>query len=95
MTNPSLLPAATLLVWAIWSDRIKKRWPFVLAGLVYCLVGFAINISDVPIGVKYFGTFLIVAGAYAGFPGVVAWCVLLVFSFLRASKHASFWAALC
>ena len=90
MTDPSLLPAATLLVWAIWSDRIKKRWPFVLAGLVYCLVGFAINISDVPIGVKYFGTFLIVAGAYAGFPGVVAWCVLSSsLSCARASTRPS------
>nr|VWP02019.1 Hyaluronate lyase (EC (Hyaluronidase) (HYase) [Ganoderma boninense] len=60
-------------VFAMWSDRLKKRYPFVLAGLVYCLVGFAINIADVSIGAKYFGTFLIVAGAYAGFPGVVAW----------------------
>ena len=40
-----------------------------------CLIGFAINIADVSIGAKYFGTFLVVAGAYAGFPGVVAWCV--------------------
>ncbi|TFK86776.1 MFS general substrate transporter [Polyporus arcularius HHB13444] len=70
---PYVFATGTLIAWAIWSDRIKKRWPFVLAGLVYCLVGFVINIVDVPIGVKYFGTFLIVAGAYAGFPGVVAW----------------------
>ena len=61
----------------MWSDRLKKRYPFVLAGLVYCLVGFAFNISAVGIGAKYFGTFLVVAGAYAGFPGVVAWCVTL------------------
>ena len=46
-----------------------------LSGLIFCLVGFAINIADVSIGAKYFGTFLVVAGAYAGFPGVVAWCV--------------------
>ncbi|RPD60537.1 MFS general substrate transporter [Lentinus tigrinus ALCF2SS1-7] len=70
---PYVFAAATLLVWAVWSDHIKKRWPFVLAGLLYCLVGFAINISDVSFGVKYFGTFLAVAGAYAGFPGVIAW----------------------
>ena len=76
MTDPSLLPAATLLVWAIWSDRIKKRWPFVLAGLVYCLVGFAINISAVGIGAKYFGTFLIAIGGYASFPAVNAWYVV-------------------
>ena len=65
--------ACTLLWWAIWSDKLKMRFPFVLAGLVYILVGFAINISDVSIGVKYFGTFLVVAGSYASFPGVVAW----------------------
>ena len=53
-----------------------------LAGLVYCLVGFAINIANVNIGAKYFGTFLVVAGAYAGFPGVVAWYVLFLFLFL-------------
>ncbi|KAM5545391.1 hypothetical protein V8D89_001004 [Ganoderma adspersum] len=70
---PYVFATGTLLWWAVWSDRIKKRYPFVLAGLVYCLVGFAINISAVSIGAKYFGTFLVVAGAYAGFPGVVAW----------------------
>ena len=40
-----------------------------------CCIGFAINISDVSIGVKYFGTFFCVAGSYAAFPGVVAWYV--------------------
>ena len=48
------------------------------AGLVYCFVGFVINISPAPIGVKYFGTFLVVAGAYAGFPGVIAWYVFSI-----------------
>ncbi|KAI0649688.1 MFS general substrate transporter [Trametes meyenii] len=70
---PYVFATLTLIVWAVWSDRIKKRYPFVLAGLTFCLVGFAINISDVAIGVKYFGTFLVVAGSYAAFPGVVAW----------------------
>ena len=51
------------------------RSPFILAGLVMCLIGFSINISTVPNGVKYFGTFFVVAGAYAPFPGVVAWSV--------------------
>ena len=80
--------AATLLVWAVWSDRIKKRYPFVLAGLVFCCVGFIINISPVSIGAKYFGTFLIVAGAYAGFPGVVAWYIAFSFSLCHHSLCA-------
>jgi hypothetical protein len=52
---------------------LKLRWPFVLAGLIVSAVGFGINISDAPIGVKYFGTFLCVAGSYSAAPGTVAW----------------------
>ncbi|PSR71771.1 hypothetical protein PHLCEN_2v12375, partial [Hermanssonia centrifuga] len=62
-----------LLIFALWSDRIKMRYPFILAGLVMCLIGFAINISNAPIGVKYFGTFFCVSGSYAAFPGVISW----------------------
>lgn len=49
------------------------RSPFVYAGLAMNLFGYAINISTVPPGVKYFGTFFCVAGSYAAFPGVVSW----------------------
>ncbi|KAL6302244.1 MFS general substrate transporter [Sparassis latifolia] len=73
---PYVFATILLLTFAIWSDRIKVRFPFIFAGLVIALVGFAINISAVPGGVKYFGTFFCVAGTYAAFPGVVAWCVL-------------------
>jgi hypothetical protein len=62
-----------IIVFAAWSDRIQMRFPFILAGLMSCAIGFAINISDAPAGAKYFGTFLCVAGAYSGFPGVVTW----------------------
>ena len=56
------------------------RSPFILLGLTMCLIGFTINISNVHNGIKYFGTFFCVAGSYAAFPGVVAWCVLLLVS---------------
>jgi hypothetical protein len=65
-----------LLLFAHFSDRLQKRSPFILGGLLMLLIGFSINISDVPSGVKYFGTFFCVAGSYAPFPGVVAWSVL-------------------
>jgi hypothetical protein len=67
--------AITLYVFAHFSDKLKMRSPFILAGLLMCLIGFSINISNAHNGVKYFGTFLVVAGAYAPFPGVVAWSV--------------------
>ncbi|KAJ8494385.1 hypothetical protein ONZ45_g13260 [Pleurotus djamor] len=64
---------AILFFFAHYSDKLRLRSPFILAGLVMCLFGFAINISNAPSGVKYFGTFFVVAGSYAAFPGVVAW----------------------
>ena len=48
-----MISAIILLIFAVWSDRVKMRYPFILAGLVMLTIGFAINISDVPIGVKY------------------------------------------
>ena len=66
-------PAVTLLVFGHFSDKLKLRWPFVLACLLTSAVGFGINISDAPAGVKYFGTFLCVAGSYSAVPGIVAW----------------------
>ena len=65
--------AATVITWAIWSDRIQRRAGFVLAGQLLCLAGFAINVSAAPIGARYFGTFLIVSGGYAAYPSVTAW----------------------
>ncbi|KZT08237.1 MFS general substrate transporter [Laetiporus sulphureus 93-53] len=70
---PYICAAIVLVIFAVWSDRIKKRSPFILSGLIMCTIGFAINISNARNGVKYFGTFFVVAGSYGAFPGVVAW----------------------
>ncbi|KAF9444269.1 MFS general substrate transporter [Macrolepiota fuliginosa MF-IS2] len=70
---PYVVATITLYVFAFYSDRFKKRSPFILAGLTLCLIGFSINISKASHGVKYFGTFFVVAGSYSAFPGVVAW----------------------
>ncbi|TFY51077.1 hypothetical protein EVJ58_g10754 [Rhodofomes roseus] len=70
---PYVCGVITLIVFAVLSDMLKMRSPFILAGLLMCLIGFAINISDAAVGVKYFGTFFCVSGAYAALPGVVAW----------------------
>lgn len=67
-----------MVTFSIWSDAVRKRSPFILAGLCMLVVGYSINISAAPAGVKYFGTFLCVGGAYAAFPGAVAWCVIFL-----------------
>ncbi|KAI0708284.1 MFS general substrate transporter [Earliella scabrosa] len=70
---PYVIATITVILWGIWSDRLKKRSPFVLAGFSLSLIGYAINLSPAPISAKYFGTFLVVTGAYSGFPAIAAW----------------------
>ncbi|KAF8199837.1 MFS general substrate transporter [Mycena galopus ATCC 62051] len=70
---PYVVATIVLFIFAYWSDRLKLRYPFILAGFTCNLIGFAINISNAPSGVKYFGTFFCVTGAYAAVPGVVTW----------------------
>jgi len=70
---PYVAAAITLFVFAHYSDKLKMRSPFILASLTMCLIGFSMNISTAPNGVKYFGTFFIVIGSYAAIPGIVSW----------------------
>ncbi|KAH9919550.1 MFS general substrate transporter [Fomitopsis serialis] len=70
---PYIVATIVLIAVSMWSDHVKLRSPFLFGGLTICLVGFAINISDAAIGVKYFGTFLCVTGSYTSMPGVVSW----------------------
>ncbi|PPQ68016.1 hypothetical protein CVT24_002925 [Panaeolus cyanescens] len=70
---PYVVATIVLYIFAIYSDRLKLRSPFIFLGLTFCLIGFVINISSAPSGVKYFGTFFVVTGSYATFPGIVAW----------------------
>ncbi|KAG8219182.1 MFS general substrate transporter [Butyriboletus roseoflavus] len=70
---PYVIASIVLLIWAHYSDKFENRSVFIYAGLLLLLVGYSINISEASNGVKYFGTFLIVIGSYASFPGVVTW----------------------
>jgi hypothetical protein len=49
--------------------------------------GYAINLSNAPKGVKYFGTFFVVAGSYSAFPGVVSWYAAVYVIFLYQMPH--------
>ncbi|KAF9523178.1 MFS general substrate transporter [Crepidotus variabilis] len=70
---PYVLATVLVFVFAYYSDKFRVRSPFILIGQILCLIGFFINISKAPSGVKYFGTFFVVSGSYAAFPGIVAW----------------------
>ena len=67
------LGAVTYLTVAWYSDRTQRRgWPTVVFGLI-SIVGYAILISDVGNGVKYFACFMVAMGLYVivGIP--LAW----------------------
>ncbi|KAF8303429.1 MFS general substrate transporter [Clavulina sp. PMI_390] len=70
---PFTFASICLIIIAYYSDKTKTRYPFILFGQTVGLIGFIINISPAPRGVKYFGMFLCTAGIYGSFPGVVAW----------------------
>ena len=71
--DDGFLLAVILLLFAHFADKLRLRWPFILAGLLSSAVGYGINISNASNGAKYFGTFLCVTGVYSSSPGIVAW----------------------
>ncbi|KAI0634510.1 MFS general substrate transporter [Trametes polyzona] len=74
LTVPAyMIATVTVVICSRLSDRLKMRSPFVFGGLVLTFVGFAINASNASVGVKYFGTYLIVIGAYESAPMIISW----------------------
>jgi MFS family permease len=59
---PYVLGFITTMVSVFVADRILMRGPFILFWTIFVIVGYAILISDVSAGVKYFAIFLTVAG---------------------------------
>ncbi|KAF9233953.1 MFS general substrate transporter [Melanogaster broomeanus] len=84
---PYLLAAGTHVTFAHFSDKIRLRSPFILAGHSIALVGFIINISDAPSNVKYFGLFLCLMGGSSS--GVITWLVLLANNLRGKYKRAT------
>ncbi|KAK4048922.1 hypothetical protein OIV83_004478 [Microbotryomycetes sp. JL201] len=62
-----------VLVSAVWSDKMRRRFPLLMVDYALCVIGLVMNLAPSPSGVKYAGLFLMAAGAYAGLPQVVCW----------------------
>lgn len=65
------------------------RSPFIVGGLVLAFAGYAIQVSDASIGVKYFGTYLIVIGANEAAPVITSWYVIWIRYELRLTSSPS------
>lgn len=56
------------------SGKLSLRWPFVLAGAIFALVGFCIQYAQInPPGVRYFSLYIIAFGSFMQFPILIGW----------------------
>ena len=70
---PYVLGFITTIATAFVADRIMYRGPFILFWALFTIVGYAILISDVPAGVKYFAIFMTVAGVSPNIALAISW----------------------
>ncbi|KAI6041665.1 MFS general substrate transporter [Pisolithus marmoratus] len=74
LTVPVYVAATiSMITVAHFSDTMKIRFPFIVASEFVGLAGYIIQITDASMGIKYFGTFLIVTGIYTGVPCTIGW----------------------
>ncbi|KAK5115856.1 hypothetical protein LTR85_009450 [Meristemomyces frigidus] len=57
------------VTFAWFSDKLRLRAPLVLLANVFGIIGYILLLCNVPVGVKYFGTFLCAIAVYTG-PGI-------------------------
>jgi hypothetical protein len=70
-----LVATTTSIIAHIWSGKVGIRFPFILVGVSLSLIGWAIQqaeLTDKP-AVRYFGLFMISAGASIQMPLSVVW----------------------
>ncbi|KAF2631609.1 MFS general substrate transporter [Macroventuria anomochaeta] len=74
LTVPIYITASVLAVAvAWWSDRVGKRYPFILVCLCIMAVGFIMCVASATPGVIYAGVFIAACALYPAFPGNITW----------------------
>jgi hypothetical protein len=74
LTVPIYITASVLAVAVAWySDRVGKRYPFILVCLCVMAVGFIMCVASATPGVIYAGVFIAACALYPAFPGNITW----------------------
>jgi MFS family permease len=74
LTVPIYITASVLAVVVAWySDRVGKRYPFILVCLCIMAVGFIMCVASATPGVIYAGVFIAACALYPAFPGNITW----------------------
>ncbi|CAF9912076.1 MAG: hypothetical protein GOMPHAMPRED_007546 [Gomphillus americanus] len=70
---PNFLGFLSVIGCAYFSDRYKIRGPVIIAGALFAMIGYIMQIAGQTSGVKYAGTFFVAAGVFQMSPTVNAW----------------------
>ncbi|POY70873.1 hypothetical protein BMF94_6050 [Rhodotorula taiwanensis] len=70
---PYVTAALYTAISAHFSDRTRQRATFIGGSALLCMVGLLIMAFTKPLGVRYFGSFLTIAGCQANVPAVIAY----------------------
>lgn len=74
LTVPIYITASVLAVAVAWySDRVGKRYPFILVCLCIMAIGFIMCVASATPGVIYAGVFIAACALYPAFPGNITW----------------------
>ena len=70
-----LFATVCALTAAIFSDKLKHRFGFIVGGCSFATIGYIIllNMHKVQVGVRYFALFSIVGGGYIAQPIALVW----------------------
>jgi hypothetical protein len=69
---PYVLAVIVTFITSYWADKVRHRTPFIFFHSLVAITGFALVVSEIPVGVRLFGTFLAVAGANPNQPAALA-----------------------
>ncbi|KAK9900127.1 MFS general substrate transporter [Cystobasidium minutum MCA 4210] len=70
---PYVFAAIYTFVLAVISDKTHLRTPFIALSCTVCIIGLAVAAYAPQAGVRYFGTFLVIAGTQSNVPAVITY----------------------
>ncbi|KAI9685055.1 MAG: hypothetical protein M1822_005447 [Bathelium mastoideum] len=70
-----IVAAVCMLIIATLTDRLRRRYPFILVGCAVATVGYCILLAQthVSVGIKYMAVFFVAAGGHSTHPITLGW----------------------
>jgi hypothetical protein len=90
---PNILGFIVVIITAYFSDKVKLRGPFIVAGTLIGICGYLMLLISQNNAVKYAGTFLVATGVFPGSPMLMVGVSSFLYNPLVVSHRAAleFW----